>query len=176
MAMSALFKARWDLHVGVSSTSLHHDMTHTLIFLKQIRRWYYTTEGDLDCLLLRRVEKSNERIDGEQELNDEKVPPLIDTINVFQKKTREHEQQILKAWKQCSTRNSEGDVSSLHAKEVSAQRMSEVRSAIVWEMEAVRISTINIPHRDIAHTFQLAQQRKSTRGANKSIEEAESAW
>ena len=50
LAMRALVKTGWSLHVGAILVGLHHDTTHNLICLKQIR--------DLDCLLWRILGKT----------------------------------------------------------------------------------------------------------------------
>ena len=88
LAMSTLVKTEWTLHVETSSTGVHHEITYTLICLEQIRGRYYVTEGNLDCCLWKSVGEAQDGNSVEVELNDEKVPPLIDVIDAFRKCAR----------------------------------------------------------------------------------------
>ena len=62
------------------------------------------------------------------------------------------------------------DVSNLHVRAVSAQRMIGARSAIAREMEALWMSTIDIPRHAVAHMLPLAEQQESTWEADESNE------
>ena len=96
LAMNKLVEAGWTLHVETASAGLHHETTHTLIFLEQIRGRYYVTERDLDYLSWTSVQEVQEENSVELELDDEELPLLIDVIDAFRNCAREHEHRCLK--------------------------------------------------------------------------------
>ena len=81
----------------------------------------------------------------------------------FHNGASEHEQQLFEVGIQFSAWNSEDDVLNLQTRELSAQRMNEIQSAISREVRDVRMSTMDIPSHVATHAPQQIKLQAALR-------------